>query len=940
MAHRWYPWSDGLGAEQLGGALAGAGLTPHDVDDATVAVAAMLEQLQQPGPALLRRLPPPDRSWLHRLRPSDLSAAFFQAVSARESLGPRYDRHGMTLAIDANRLTGRHARRDWFEHVRQALLRPWEVDFVVLHSPIDVDPTWSWPLRIGVLTRDPDLGGFEELLDHRWYGQLFHLATADTRPQRFDLLLVDGDRYAGLDLLDHTRADADVVVLTGGAHDHLPAEVQALFEARRLAEAALSARVVVPDERHEWLERLIEELAHAAPVHAALAMTSERLGHTPPLILGDRDVMHDLDLLGGATRFLDRALRAPRIGQALGAAAMSLNQAPLYLAMTPETAPADVADRLARELEELEFDSERMGATTIGVAAGLLSSALRAMSRHEASVEMACVDSGDAPDGATTRSRLLRARVSQADEPVLEGELRPDTDYAIEVSIGAARPDWLLPDFPFADPDVPPDSPDGWRLRVVLWEPHWLPEPVEEPLWLPVSGESRTLLFPFRTGPESADLGARVTVLHGNRVLQTGLLTGRGGHFEWTVDACPEPHLADLDSDRWYGASIVLNCDVDAHPTATTVQDGFLGVAALPMDTFDDFTARVAAELGKIAGTPEAFDSLDSDSTLELLVSLAQSGFNMLRALVKGTQLDGDQLSAASRLQIVSTHAHTFFPAEFLYAFPAPKPGARLCPGARAALESTSGRCSHTHTRDHVCPTGFWSLSKVIERHAHAPGNTQLPGPFSLLARKTAPPGLQLRPLREVLYAAAEIANEFDPDAADDLGDAAKAVAGHYSRVYDWANWEQHVQDDKPSMLLLMPHHFGTDKLRIGDTADLTLVVDETVRAADAPDHPLVLLMGCKTLLTHQAFNDHVQNFLWSGASAVVATYGTILGRHASPATVQLIQELHGRLDQGSPRLGSVLLHVKRRMLASGKPMILGVTTHGDADIQLQSNPP
>ena len=138
-------------------------------------------------------------------------------------------------------------------------------------------------------------------------------------------------------------------------------------------------------------------------------------------------------------------------------------------------------------------------------------------------------------------------------------------------------------------------------------------------------------------------------------------------------------------------------------------------------------------------------------------------------------------------------------------------------------------------------------------------------------------------------------------------------------------------------MLLLLPHHTGQDMLEIGESDRLlpSDVQEDIVIADGAPSAPIVFLIGCKTLLTKRAFDDIVQGFTWSGAAAVVSTYATILGRHAAPATTRLLDELNQRLSERETRLGDILVEIRRKLLAEGAPMALGLTAYGDADINL-----
>lgn len=917
----WYSELLGLGQPDAVRALFAAGIVDPREGDEHDAEWALMRALRDVEPPLLQHLPAPFH-WGHRLGPRVLAAAMRDAMGRIPAPARRRAPHGRTVALPAWRAPWMQG--ELLDVFREAAWGEGLATDVIFHSPARGPASWAWPLAIGVLPDADDLGGVGPLVRHWWNGKLFRLAGAGYGAPRFDLLLLHGD--AAVEALRESEVEATAVVRldtgAGSGRDRL----HALHEVRKLACAAFAADVDAGADRAGWLYALVGELAHGHPLHVALRMVTPTRGH----VLADRTEVVALNLHASTERQL---LHYERSVPADAPNARLVRRISSDLNLDAATAPHLLRRVLEERIEHLSFDQESQGATTLGGAFAALADVERRVAFEGAAREARAWRDGQVPQGQLAeRLRHLRARVAEADGAATIRELASRRPYVVEVSVGPPTPDWLVGTAPFVEPAGPAETVEGWRLRVVVRDAVYLPDPVEASIVLPATGASTTARFVFWTGEAVRPFGARVTVLQGSRVLQTGVLTVDSSGADFRVDAAPERVLGP--GPGWASASLVLNNDTTGTPTVTAVHDRRIGVAALPDAIFDDFSGTVSKHLALIASHPDRYDALDADGTRELFVALAQSGWKVRRALVQGAGLDEARLDGASRIQIVSTKPATFFPAEFLYGFAPPKAGATLCPGAVVALRDDKP-CTGPHTSDTVCPTGFWSLSKVIERHAHVSTNNGAAGPFTLYAGGDDA-SAHLDPYRQVLYGAASVADNVDPNATAGVEAAARRVSGRVSRVSDWDAWEASVRQDKPSLLLLLPHHHGADKLRIGASSDLDVVHEPYVKVRDAPDAPLVLLIGCETLLTHAKFNDFVQAFLWSGAKAVVATYGTILGRHASPATVRLLESVDQGLGNGSVRLGTVLRDLKRSLLLSGQPMVLGLTSHGDADLLLE----
>ena len=507
--------------------------------------------------------------------------------------------------------------------------------------------------------------------------------------------------------------------------------------------------------------------------------------------------------------------------------------------------------------------------------------------------------------------------------------------HQVDVRIGVPDRGWMSVDKPFPVPRERPE-PKGYRLTVIFWEPRACPEPRVETLWLPKTGNSVPVSFPLPEGVTSIE--ARITVLHNNRVLQTGVLRAALGGNEpasFRLDAMPRTRLEGLAARSEFDAALVLNHDGDGTPRLTASSDGQAVVLALDAGATEKLTRILGAKISAIADHPARFKGLGSPGSVELLRELAQKGAVLHDHLCKHTGLA--RLADARRIHITSARAETFFPAELLYRFRPPSDTATLCPHALKALKT--GDCTSecaSDKREAVCPLGFWGLSKVIERHAHTPED------HDRIARDFE---LRPEPVRErsplsiaggALLAASGKVSTFKKDAVTRLLARLKK-RGHAMLANTWREWETFVGNGKPRLLILLPHHDKNDEgeefLEIGQSERLEIdqIWDETVRYMPNGPNPVVLLMGCETNLTEISFENPVTRFRDHGAAVVVSTIATILGRHASPATESLVHLLDKMAD-GKHSFGDIMLRLRQQLVATSTPMALGLTSYGDAD--------
>ena len=346
-------------------------------------------------------------------------------------------------------------------------------------------------------------------------------------------------------------------------------------------------------------------------------------------------------------------------------------------------------------------------------------------------------------------------------------------------------------------------------------------------------------------------------------------------------------------------------------------------------------------------GVDERDAVLDADDpdVLELFCDLARHGATLYQDLRSQGFVDpGD------RLQLVNHDPKRYVPLEFVYDRGFPRRGARLCGGWQAVLSGEAVRCPVCDAADAaaaaggrtdtICPLGFWSIRKVIERTD--------PARLQDLSTPTAP-RRRLRALDAALCASSDKVPE---DYRAELGATLAAAIPAARVVSDWVQWEAAVAQDAPPLLILLAHHDlddGLDFLEIGSES-----LDEDLKWRFRPElnerlinpppvepGPIVLLLGCLTAAEDQemGYSGLANTFSAFRAGVVLGTLAKILGRHAAPLASELVSELVA-VDMPDADFGSLMRRVRRRMLGRGYLMALSLVSLGDAGWHLPQSRP
>ena len=346
----------------------------------------------------------------------------------------------------------------------------------------------------------------------------------------------------------------------------------------------------------------------------------------------------------------------------------------------------------------------------------------------------------------------------------------------------------------------------------------------------------------------------------------------------------------------------------------------------------------------RFAAAPGAEAMLDAndEEVRVLLRDMARFGAGLFNQLEQQGFAD-----AGDRIQLLSLDPDVILPLEFVYDRGFPVEAARLCDGWQAALAADAKACPacgeappNADARRHaptICPLGFWSLRKVIERMA--PGG-------AASASAPRPERRSLPPIESAVFASSDKVPEDERTAT---WTTIHERIGNATLAHDWDEWYEAVKQH-PRLLIALPHHDEEnleDFLEIGDETlgrDLVRlrrgqIRPEYVNPDGRDPGPILLLLGCRTGAESElGYVQLVREFQKLKTAIVLGTLAQILGRHAAPLARELVTQL---LEVNDPDadFGTLMRRVRRRMLARGYLLALCLVALGDAEWRLTPAP-
>lgn len=783
--------------------------------------------------------------------------------------------------------------------------------YVVLDGARRPTP-WRFPLRFGFFDDDRGRGllraGRSNLDGSFWRGELIKPLLVGRERTTCDVLMIaTNPREAVVALRDRParRRIRARVVLGSRALD--PWDPEVVADIADLTGALAIGFCDHPDPA-DWMVEFTRELSDDMPIDLAFAKTAGRRR---------------------AIAAVPAALDGLRVSHRAASVASTLRRSEISAGL--DATVADDVLGLADDLDTLRaprFASEESDGVRL----------LRMERRADSVI------------GQASEGRYLQARIQKMDDDTALDRFVAGAEHRIDVRVGVADADWLASDAPFPELAGGPN-----RLTVVFTENDLLERPQVDVIDLPLVGTSTVASFTLATRPDTETVDARVIVLAGNRVVQTAQLPStvatRDREFEATTDgtaaatsidvARPEliltPLSGDLHERRTFDGALVVGVDLDGAAVVTAVVDEVAATTRLHYRDAEGAVAKLSRRLQEIVEAPEQFASLDADGSVELLVFLAVHGGLMRDALIsEGTQV-AEVLASSQYLQVVSAHPDIVLPIELAYEFPAPDPDATLCARAQETLQSSAPdvRCSGPHTASTVCPLGFLGLTRVIERRAYTVVQTT-DDSIELRDRPSRDRGAIT--LGASVFAASDHVDGFIEGSIASVVAALEETGGAHYQVSTWDDWTNTIANERPGLLLLMPHTVFNDTieqfgLEIGADAQRWLhqIKHGFVPPADTP--AIVALLGCKTArageLTYERFPSQLVR---AGAKVIIATLTEVLGRHAAPIAGRFATELYAASIERPVGVGEVMLPLRRHLLADGMLAVLAVCAFGDAD--------
>ena len=347
----------------------------------------------------------------------------------------------------------------------------------------------------------------------------------------------------------------------------------------------------------------------------------------------------------------------------------------------------------------------------------------------------------------------------------------------------------------------------------------------------------------------------------------------------------------------------------------------------------------------RLADSPGKEQRLDADDeeVRVLLRDMARFGAGLFNQLDQQGFADPGE-----RIQFLSLDPDLILPLEFVYDCGYPVDAARLCDGWQAALAADATVCPAcgdapltAAARRHaatVCPLGFWSLRKVIERL----------NPDA--ATGAAAPTKNRRSLPAIDSAVFASSDKVPADERTATWETIRGRIANTTLARHWDEWYDAVQQH-PRLLIALPHHDEDgleDFLEIGD-ASLGTDLARLRRGQIRPEYvnpdgrepgPILLLLGCRTGAESElGYVQVVREFQKLKTAIVLGTLAQILGRHAAPLARELVAQLVAVSDPQAD-FGTLMRGVRRRMLARGYLLALCLVALGDAEWRLTPTAP
>ncbi|WP_426129029.1 hypothetical protein [Pseudomonas sp. DWP1b1] len=469
-----------------------------------------------------------------------------------------------------------------------------------------------------------------------------------------------------------------------------------------------------------------------------------------------------------------------------------------------------------------------------------------------------------------------------------------------------------------------PDERVEWRGEEKNLQVHMFElgrQPISESMILTRTGDSTNATFRREAGHSAVDL--RFLVSDGAQILQTARLqTAPSQPISFFIENIITPvHHEKKD----FGVALLVNESLGNRPSVTFITgDGEAIFSPLSDHQIELARGSLLQTLEQAVANPKA--PLDS-----LMLKLANRGSLLQKEL---QSVVPNWPGSQGRVQLV-TQSDAFFPIEYLYDGLLPEsPQASLCTKREGCLRNGRAveNCSIREAGEQLCPMGFLGVSGIIERHSWKPGQGAA---LWDLVEEGRPKRHRIEDLSTVAFAASDRADKFSD--TDVLPHPVVRIANietslEVKNIPDWRDWKLRLQQDSPSLLLLLVHLDG-EVVYVGEDCGLNLGSIGTQHVGGAS---VVIAIGCTSGLADIPGGSLPAIFQRNGARVVVAAMTNVLGRHANRVGNELAVRLkRAAVARESTTVGEIISAIRRELLADGLALGLAVVAFGDADIVL-----
>ena len=543
--------------------------------------------------------------------------------------------------------------------------------------------------------------------------------------------------------------------------------------------------------------------------------------------------------------------------------------------------------------------------------------------------------------------RFLQTGINDAKHKRISIFLEPGQYYSLEVRIGYKDENFFSSENEFDTETVFDESEKDSEAIQIKFKSNLDDSAQLEKINLPRQGNSDSAYFPFHTTTKEDFFQGEIYAYHRNRLIQHAQLTvpihkessdaSKDQVFMKTI-FCTRKNLADISSRTAFTASIEYESGENKSATLHGI------TAQEPVDLYFenglkehlmDMKTAIENALIDIKKHPA---NLLAKANQELLLFLAIKGNLIHTNFITGA------IAPDGPIQII-TNYQDYVPLEFVYTLTPPLENATLCKHAVEALKEGKCKGCFDHNEDpspHVCPFGYWSFSRIVERHSYQKRKNESKADYILVSEphsRRSP----LQVLQNAIYGSSQRVETTETKGIrQEIASGIKKNTLHFFEANDWKDWTKVSKENSIDSLVLVVHiekdpKFKVNKIEIGkDFVLQNYFRSQVIANNDMVTPPFIIVIGCESTNLASSGFDVSSHLMNAGAAIVISNFTKIRGRQAKDIVIKLFDFLKENGDK-EIILGEIMLKLRQNLLAEGLIAGLSLVVQGDADWNIKS---